>query len=79
MSLELKYDGIGISAKVNQIYNHEDNWKAVYSIRKAENVIYMSSAEEINLIHCATIKIMKKIEMIHHSVHTSCPCIKMMF
>ena len=77
MSLESKYDGIGISSKINQIYNHEDNWKAVYSIRKAENVIYMSSAVEINLIHCATTKIMKKTEMIHHSMHTSCPCIKM--
>lgn len=40
MSLEFKYDGIGISSKINQIYNHEDNWKAVYSIRKADSDLY---------------------------------------
>ena len=59
MPLELKQDNIGISPK---IYNYEDNWKTVYSIKRAENVIYISNGEGINLIDCAATTVMKTVK-----------------
>ena len=62
MALELKYNGIGISAKINQIYNYEHIWKTVRCIRKAEYVIYISNVDGINLIDCVATTIRKTVK-----------------